>query len=101
AFLAQHSGGTASDLEPLIGGLWSSAWGLPSGRGRVGDPSVLAVAMPADVSVVTSALARARCEALQDELSDAAALVGAGDGPCGLVEGGVDARHGGFYRRAT
>lgn len=26
AFLAQHSAGTASDLEPLAGGAWSSAW---------------------------------------------------------------------------
>src|SRR5215211_2216050 len=26
AFLARHSGGTASDLEPLTGGVWSSAW---------------------------------------------------------------------------
>jgi hypothetical protein len=31
AFLAQHSGGTASDLEPLIGGLWSSAWAYRAG----------------------------------------------------------------------
>ncbi len=26
AFLVQHSGGAASDLEPLTGGAWSSAW---------------------------------------------------------------------------
>lgn len=26
AFLAQHSGGAPSDLEPLTGGAWSSAW---------------------------------------------------------------------------
>jgi aminoglycoside phosphotransferase (APT) family kinase protein len=31
AFLAQHSGGTASDLEPLIGGVWSSAWAYRAG----------------------------------------------------------------------
>lgn len=32
AFLAQNSGGTASDLEPLIGGLWSSAWAYRAGE---------------------------------------------------------------------
>lgn len=32
AFLAQHSGGTASDLEPLIGGAWSSAWAYRAGE---------------------------------------------------------------------
>ncbi|MEU4293103.1 aminoglycoside phosphotransferase family protein [Kribbella sp. NPDC026596] len=31
AFLAQHSGGTASDLEPLTGGAWSSAWAYRAG----------------------------------------------------------------------
>src|SRR3954451_4615741 len=31
AFLAQHSGGTASDLEPLTGGAWSSAWSYRAG----------------------------------------------------------------------
>src|SRR4029453_5601902 len=32
AFLAQHSGGTASDLEPLTGGAWSSAWAYRAGE---------------------------------------------------------------------
>ena len=31
AFLARHSGGTASDLEPLTGGAWSSAWAYRAG----------------------------------------------------------------------
>ncbi len=31
AFLAQHSAGTASDLEPLVGGAWSSAWAYRAG----------------------------------------------------------------------
>jgi hypothetical protein len=31
AFLAQHSGGTPSDLEPLTGGAWSSAWAYRAG----------------------------------------------------------------------
>ena len=32
AFLAQHSGGTARDLEPLTGGAWSSAWAYRAGE---------------------------------------------------------------------
>ena len=32
AFLAQHSGGTAGDLEPLTGGAWSSAWAYRAGE---------------------------------------------------------------------
>ena len=32
AFLAQHSGGTASDLEPLTGGAFSSAWAYRAGE---------------------------------------------------------------------
>jgi hypothetical protein len=32
AFLAQHCGGTASDLEPLTGGAWSSAWAYRAGE---------------------------------------------------------------------
>jgi hypothetical protein len=32
AFLAQHSGGTPSDLEPLTGGAWSSAWAYLAGE---------------------------------------------------------------------
>ena len=31
AFLARHSDGTASDLEPLTGGAWSSAWAYRAG----------------------------------------------------------------------
>ena len=31
AFLARHCGGTASDLEPLTGGAWSSAWAYRAG----------------------------------------------------------------------
>ncbi|MBO0882184.1 MAG: hypothetical protein J2P17_17970, partial [Mycobacterium sp.] len=31
AFLAQHAGGTPSDLEPLTGGAWSSAWAYRAG----------------------------------------------------------------------
>ena len=31
AFLAQHSGGTPSHLEPLTGGAWSSAWAYRAG----------------------------------------------------------------------
>ncbi|MET9019632.1 aminoglycoside phosphotransferase family protein [Actinopolymorpha sp. NPDC004070] len=31
AFLARHSGGTPSDLEPLSGGAWSSAWAYRAG----------------------------------------------------------------------
>jgi aminoglycoside phosphotransferase (APT) family kinase protein len=31
AFLAHHSGGAVSDLEPLTGGAWSSAWGYRAG----------------------------------------------------------------------
>ncbi|GAA5008374.1 hypothetical protein [Actinopolymorpha pittospori] len=31
-FLAQHSGGTPSDLEPLAGGAWSSAWAYRAGE---------------------------------------------------------------------
>jgi hypothetical protein len=32
AFLAQHSGGPARDLEPLTGGAWSSAWAYRAGE---------------------------------------------------------------------
>lgn len=32
AFLTQHSGGTSSDLEPLTGGAWSSAWAYRAGE---------------------------------------------------------------------
>ena len=32
AFVSQHSGGTASDLEPLTGGAWSSAWAYRAGE---------------------------------------------------------------------
>jgi hypothetical protein len=32
AFLAQRSGGTPSDLEPLTGGAWSSAWAYRAGE---------------------------------------------------------------------
>lgn len=31
AFLAQHPGGAPSDLEPLVGGAWSSAWAYRAG----------------------------------------------------------------------
>lgn len=36
AFLAQHSGDTARDLEPLTGGAWSSAWAY-----RVGEEELV------------------------------------------------------------
>ena len=32
AFLARHCGGSASDLEPLTGGAWSSAWAYRAGE---------------------------------------------------------------------